>query len=230
MFLPNVSQGQNMEIAYALGMAGTPTATPTLVQLVEGINVNVATATPYPTYTPYPTFTPIVGAWDATALPTHQAFEVGSVNWVFSYYYPDLVGVDEVLYGLNCHPDNVLRNKQGRAIGCKDTTASGAPWSEYLMYHARDARFVGGVAVPYYPNTYDPIYPMGSILHVVDPTIMAGEYLVIDICPACDDYISSHNVLFLDFVAKGLPEGVTFWDRVTVDTVIYPDELPAGRD
>ena len=223
MWLPNPEKGQNMGLAYALGQ-GTPTVTPTLimVQVVQGINDR--TATPYPTYTPFPTFTPSVDWLRGTPMPTHQSFTPDQVQWVFSYYYPNLVGQDEEKYGLNCHPDNVIRNKMGKAIECKDTTASGEPWSKYLMHHAQDVSLTGGVAVPFYPDTYDPIYPMGTLIHVTSPTIMAGTYRVIDICPACDDYYRTHGVVFLDFLAKGLPEGVTFWDSVKVDSVIYPNE------
>jgi hypothetical protein len=180
------------------------------------------TMTAYPTYTPYPTHTPSVGWLQITATVTQNSFNPQDVNWVFSYYYPDLVAEDEVLYGANCHPDNIERNPQGKAIRCKNTSASGLGWRDWLMYSAVDTQYRGGVAVPYYPNTYNPIYPMGATLVINSPPSIAGYYLVMDICPACDDYVLSHNVLFLDFLAKGLPEGVTFWDEVGVQDVVYP--------
>jgi hypothetical protein len=175
-----------------------------------------------PTYTPQATYTPSVDWLRGSPVPTKNSFEPNQVNWVFSYYWPALVAQNYPEYAANCHPDNVLRSKTGRVNGCKDTTASGEPWSKHLMY--QDDQYMGGVAVPYYPNTYNPIYPMGSVIRVTSPAIMAGDYIVIDICPACDDYVSSHDALFLDFLARGLPEGVTFWEKVAVESVRYPNE------
>jgi hypothetical protein len=63
---------------------------------------------------------------------------------------------------------------------------------------------------------------MGTIFNVSAPAILAGRYLVMDICPACDDYYLTKNVLFLDFVARGLPAGVTFWDPIQVSSIEYP--------
>ena len=125
----------------------------------------------------------------------------------------------------NCHPDNWLfadwDKEHTKIIGCKDITSSGLPWSQYSFDEAVDG-YRGGVAVPFYPDTFEPLYPMGAVLVVDSPLVIAGRYLVIDICPACDDYIHEKGVLFLDFVAKGLPQEVTFWDAVQVSEVIYP--------
>jgi hypothetical protein len=182
----------------------------------------LSTQTPYPTYTPQPTYTPSVDWLRGTPTVTRQAFNVYDVNFVFSYYYPPLVAVDESLYGINCHPDNIVRNKFGKAIECKDITASGLKWSEYIIFESKNNFYVGGVAVPFYPQTLSPLYPMGSVLVVESPSTLAGRYLVIDICPACDDYYQDKGVLFLDFVARGLPHGVNFWDLVKVSSVEYP--------
>jgi len=185
------------------------------------------TNTPYPTYTPYPTptvyNTPLPSFTNSTPYPTQLPISPSQINFVFSYYYPDLVKDDYELYKANCHPDNIIWNEaHDRVKGCKDITASGAKWSEHKMYKDVDVRYRGGVAVPYYPDTYNPLYPMFSVITVTSPPIMAGDYLVIDICPACDDYATTKNMLFLDFVAEGLPDGVTFWDEVNVSKVSYP--------
>ena len=195
---------------------------------VGGIGVQVTpgapTQTPYPTYTPYPTPTSILYMSPVPA-PTKQNFDPGGVNWVFSYYYPDLVGVDFEKYSVNCHTDNLIYNDMNtKVIGCKNTSASGLPWKDFVMYHSVYPEYIGGVAVPYFPGSYDPIYPMGSIIKIESPTIMAGDYLVMDICPGCDDFFTDKGVLFLDFLAKGLPENVTFWDPVRVVSVRYPGE------
>jgi hypothetical protein len=163
--------------------------------------------------------------------PTRNAFEPYQVNWVFSYYYPPLVAQrdENPSYEVNCHSANWIWNAQNtKVIGCADVTASGLPWSHYIMYDAVN-NFAGGVAVPYHPNTCaefselcQPIYPMGAVLRVTEPSQIAGDYLVIDICPACSSYIDSHGVLFLDFLSDGLPPSVNFWDAVKVSEVIYP--------
>lgn len=187
----------------------------------------VPTYTPYPTYTPAPTYTAAV-PWGFPVSPTvtKVPFLPEQVDFVFSYYNPDLVRQDfeEYGYAVNCHPDNLLYNPSGSPVGCKDTTASGLPWSRWRMYRTDDKRFIGGVAVPYYPATYNPLYPLFSVVTVSAPAIIAGDYLVIDICPACDDYVTEHGVLFLDFNAEGLPSGVNFWTEVQVSNVLYPWE------
>jgi len=195
------------------GQAVIPSSTPFMM----------ATATPYPTYTPYPTFTPSVDWLQGLATPTRNSFEPYQVNFVYSYYWPPLVS--EPGMEANCHPDNYLfpdwDAERTKIIGCKDTTASGLPWSQYEQGKAVDG-YAGGLAVPFYPDTFSPLYPMGTVLVVDSPMVIAGRYLVIDICSACDDYIHTNGVLFLDFVDDGLPPGVTFWDPVRVSEAIYP--------
>jgi hypothetical protein len=209
-------------VAYAMG--STPSS------LVAGIGeasfptgTPVPTYTPYPTFTPYPTQTPLENWLHGTSVPTQNAFLPSQVNFVFSYYYPDLIAKDPVEYASNCHPANYEYNKQGKVTGCMDTSASGLGWRSWMFGKAADMSYRGGVAVPYYPGQTDAIlYPFGSRLRVVSPAPIAGDYLVMDICPACDDYYNSHGVLFLDFLMKGLPAGVTWWDEVQVSEVIYP--------
>lgn len=239
MFLPNPETGANMETAQRLGIIDI-SPTPTYVQVVPGINVTSPaqpTYTPYPTLTPAPTYTPQVDWLRGSPTPTRNAFEPHQINFVFSYYYPDLVSKmdEDPSMAVNCHPDNWIYNPQNtKVIGCKDTTASGEPWSRYLMDYTDISDIRGGIAVPFHPDTCPrliddiidttckPIYPMGSIMVITEPALIAGNYIVIDLCPACGKYIYSHGVLFLDFLAKGLPGGINFWDEVEVIDVIYP--------
>lgn len=204
-----------------------PSAVPTLEQVQ-------ATYTPLPTYTPYPTLTPLVDWLRGTPVPTQNSFHPSQVNFVFSYYYPDLVGEDVVKYAANCHPDNYRFNEQGnKVIGCKDVTASGEKWSDWML-DSRDDEYRGGIAVPFHPDTCPrlledivdnsclPLYPFGTVLIVSAPAELVGKYVVVDLCPACGKYIYSHDVLFLDFLMRGLPANVTFWDAVEITEVIYP--------
>lgn len=223
--------------AYEQGYYGISTvAPPTMVDPVSLSSTPtvtmsaVPTFTPYPTYTPYPTNTPLVDWLRGSPEPTQNSFSPSQVNWVFSYYYPPLVSQREENpnYEVNCHVDNWIWNAQStRVTGCKDVTASGLPWSEYIMYNSLE--YMGGVAVPYHPDTCpvfselcQPVYPMGAVIRVVSPSQIAGDYLVVDICPACSNYVQSHGVLFLDFLAEGLPPDVNFWDAVEVSEVVYP--------
>lgn len=200
------------------------------VEIVQGIGVDASTPTFYPTYTPYPTQTPLVDWLRGSPIPTGNSFHPSQVNFVFSYYWPPLVSrgvVDGVDYTVNCHVDNWLYSSTGKVNGCRDITGSGLPWSAWRYDHALDSAYRGGVAVPYYPDTYNLLYPYGSVFHVTEPPILAGDYLVVDACPGCNLYFQSHGVLFIDFVANGLPPGVNFWDKVVVSDVTYPfDVLP----
>lgn len=211
------------DVSSIVSIANTP------APLVAPIEINVY----YPTQIVAPVVVPATGTPVSygfigyTPTVTKVPFLPSQVNYVFSYYYPDLIKEDYELYKANCHPDNVIYNASGGVAGCKDTTASGLPWSKYKMFYTSDKRYNGGVAVPYYPNTFNPLYPMGSVVRVTSPEIIAGDYLVIDICPACDDFVTDRNVLFLDFVAIGLPDGVNFWTPVIVSDVFYPWEVPA---
>lgn len=193
-----------------------------------------ATYTPLPTYTPYPTLTPLVDWLRGTPVPTQNSFQPSQVNFVFSYYYPDLVGEDPIKYAANCHPDNYRFNEQGnKVIGCRDVTASGKKWSDW-MFDSRDDEYRGGIAVPFHPDTCPrleqdildsscvPLYPFGTVLVVDAPPQLAGKYVVVDLCPACGKYIHSDGVLFLDFLMRGLPANVTFWDAVEISEAVYP--------
>ncbi|MCK6566973.1 MAG: hypothetical protein HUU12_02485 [Anaerolineales bacterium] len=232
MFLPNPETGSNLEVAYALG-ALTPTPTPTfmMVQVVPGINVtNQAqpSQTPYPTYTPPPTSTSSAAWMRDTPTPEYIPLDPQTVNWVFSYYFPDLVAQrdENPAYEVNCHPDNWIYSPYGNVIGCKNITASGEPWKSYLMDQSDFIEFRGGVAVPVYPDMQVDwkyaLYPAGSILTISSPIQIAGDYLVIDLCGGCNAYASSHGVMFLDFLAEGLPNGINFWDSVVIEKVTYP--------
>ncbi|NOH00628.1 MAG: hypothetical protein HND47_00960 [Chloroflexi bacterium] len=231
MFLPNPETGANMETAQRLGLIdATPTAI--LVQIVPGININPTaqpTYTPLPTYTPFPTGTPSEAWMRDTPTPAYTPLDPKSVNWVFSYYYPDLVAqMDENPdYAVNCHQANWIYNPQEtRVIGCKDTTASELPWSQYIMDDSAFIEYRGGVAVPTYPDHEvsweNALYPALTVLHVSAPEQIAGDYLVVDLCGGCNAYAASHGVMFLDFLAYGLPTGVNFWDPVIIDSVRYP--------
>jgi hypothetical protein len=225
MFLPNPETGANMAIVYKVNGTPTPSVAPS--QMVEGLGALPTSSNPtaYPTYTPFPTYTPSVDWLRGTPQPTRQAFDVRTVNFVFSYYWPPLVSkgiVDGVDFTVNCHIDNWLYSSTGKVNGCKDTTASGERWSLWELGSAYDQSYKGGIAIPYYPDTDTLLYPFGTVMHVVSPPIMAGDYVVMDICPACDDYFQSHGVIFLDFVSKGLPQDVNFWDKIEVSEVTYP--------
>lgn len=221
--------GDNKGMSYTTDLTPVVAGTAPSGYLVPPINisVNVTQIVP-PINVTYPTGTPslqLPSFMGYTPTVTHVPFEPSQINFVFSYYDPSLVGKDYEKYKANCHVDNLLYNQTGRVIGCKDTTASGERWSLWRMFYASNKSFMGGVAVPYYPGTSNPLYPMYSIIHVSAPNIITGDYMVIDICPACDDYASDKNVLFLDFDALGLPDGVTFWTPVKVDRVTYPYEV-----
>jgi hypothetical protein len=194
----------------------TPFVLPTLTRVaVPAVQYHSSSVLSLPTYTPYPTYTPLVPWMQSTPKPTLNSFTPDQVHWVFSYYYPDLLGV-------NCHQSNYEYNKFGTPVSCANTSASGLPWRDYLFGRSRDPHYVGGVAVPYYPGTRNPIYPMRAVVTVTSPAIIAGDWLVMDICPACGDYQSSYGVLFLDFLSNGMPQGINFWSPVTISKVVYP--------
>lgn len=209
--------------------------TPQLQPLYAGVVGGLPTHTPQPTYTALPTYTPFPTPTFGSAFTyltptvTKVPFEPSQVNWVFSYYNPWLCVEDYSKWGANCHVDNLVMDaKSGNIVDVVDTTACEVGWKDKFMYEmeaSSNGRYKGSIAVPYYPDTTNPIYPCGASVHVESPSIMAGDYLVTDYCPACDDYVASHNVLFIDFLAKGLPEGVTFWDKVVVSQVLYPWEV-----
>ena len=124
--------------------------------------------------TAQPTDTPIPPTPEVIPTPTEVRWsDVTKVG--YSYYNP-------ALGGINCHS----ANWDGSA--CRDTTASGIKWSEY-MYHA--------VAIP--PEWLSTIW-YGSTITVISPEILAGRYVVIDICQACSSNIWPDGMSRLDFL------------------------------
>jgi len=99
-------------------------------------------------------------------------------NYIFaySYYNPDLGGV-------NCHEDNWLEDIKK----CKNTSASGKGWREYIK---------SGVAI--HPDMLENL-PFGTIIEVIDPEILRGEYEVIDLCSGCRPKITN-GFYYIDFV------------------------------
>ena len=91
----------------------------------------------------------------------------------YSYYYPPLGGV-------NC---GTWDDNTGT---CADVTASGLPWSSYL-----------GRGVALHPDMLA-VCPLMSILHVSSPVDVAGDYIVLDVCPGC--YFEGKGYLF-DFLS-----------------------------
>jgi len=150
------------------------------------------TLTPYPAgYTgvsPYDLNTPMVvivatpagGEIPPTPYPTYTPYPTfTAVSYLtltvqYSYYWPPLLGP-------NCHPDNVRGGK------CLDTTSSGLKWSEYRGR---------GVAIPL---TWAGTVPLLSVVRVLHPVTMIGDYLVIDYCGACtkSEY---PDLVWLDFL------------------------------
>lgn len=222
-----IDRGQQKKIARATELYellhGTGTPQPASINLDYQFNIYQLTPTPTATVaaTQLAQLAPIVAQGEPTST---VRYDVADVQWVFSYYYPDLVGVDPVKYAANCAADNVEVNPYGKVTGCKDTTASGQSWKSHIMYHDLTSFYNGGVAVPFVPDTLTPIFPFGTVLRVDAPSSIAGRYLVIDLCGACDDYYQSNGVLFLDFVAKGMPVGLNWWVPVVVGDIVYPDK------
>lgn len=124
-----------------------------------------------------------------TPTPHLEDQEVGfdRYNFGYSYYYPDLGGV-------NCHIDN-WDEISGK---CSDITASGKSWRQN-MYR--------GVALH-----YDLLggLPFGTNIHVLGPKEVEGWYEVIDICPGCNPRYEGQNY-FIDFLddKQRLPWGAT---------------------
>lgn len=131
------------------------------------------TLSPIPAPSPTPTPTPTPTLIPIPAIPTLPPVYAGA----YSYYYPPLGGA-------NCHPANWSDERQS----CADVTASGLPWTAYIGR---------GVAIP--PSRWD-AWRL-CVLTVLYPPTIAGDYLIIDVCPACEqgDYLD-----FLDS-AQRLP-------------------------
>jgi hypothetical protein len=106
--------------------------------------------------TPTPTIT-LSADTAVTPSPQYQ-----TLDFLYSYYYPPLGGV-------NCHSNNWTGST------CADTTASGAHWSDYVGR---------GLAVP--PSWFKAGLGFGSIVRVLSPDVLAGDYTVIDICCGCE--------------------------------------------
>lgn len=117
--------------------------------------------------------------------PTRSPYKniVGTDVYIvrYSYYYPDLLGV-------NCNSGNIVSGH------CADTTSSGLPWTKYL-----------GKGVALAPSMLVRI-PYGSIIHVLSPNSIMGDYTVIDMCMQCEptfwapDY--QYRIDFLDTVQR----------------------------
>lgn len=117
-----------------------------------------------PTYTPLPTYTPY---------PTNEPYQGRLIAIGYSYYYPP--------WGPpNCSAENWIDNSY-----CKDTTASGLPWSEYMGK---------GVAIPVEWSEYIPLL---STIRVHSPPSMVGDYLVLD---RCGDCIKPEGHIYFDFL------------------------------
>lgn len=130
--------------------------------LLAGISSDNSRAVVSPTAilsTPYPTYTPYPTPTVVSFTPT-PAYTLAS--FLYSYYDPNLGGV-------NCHSANWDGHK------CADTTASGIRWSQYVGH---------AVAIP--PSWYDAGLGYGSVLRVISPSSMLGDYTVIDLCPGCE--------------------------------------------
>jgi len=110
--------------------------------------------------------------------PTPEIETIGYDFYTFgySYYYPDLGGV-------NCHEDNWNEETQK----CADTTASEKSWRENMGR---------GVAL-HYDILFD--LPFGTIIEVLSPEEVKGFYEVIDICPGCQPRNESQPY-FIDFL------------------------------
>lgn len=140
-------------------LSGTQTALPLLINPPTAQYLQ-PTMTSYPTFTPYP-----------TQIKKSVLGEIYAIG--YSYYFPAWGGV-------NCHPDNWIDNSY-----CKDTTASGLPWTQYIGK---------GVAVPY---EWRDKLPLLSVIRVLDNVVMQGEYLVVDYCGDC---IKEEGHIYFDFL------------------------------
>lgn len=171
--------------------------------LVDGISSGpTATATPeFVTATMAPTITPYPTATGlpATVTPT-PAYQ--SVHVLYSYYNPDLGGV-------NCHSANWDGSK------CADTTASGIKWSEYMGR---------GVAIA--PSWYNAGLGYGSILRVVAPDAIAGDYTVIDLCSGCEANNWPDRQYRLDFLDDRQRLTWAYPVDLLIINVVQPAEVP----
>lgn len=209
---------------YALPVVGglfsspTPTAIMTNTPMVT-LTVSDLFITSTPRFTPAyvlpPTLTP-----ENLVNPLNFPFIVDRGNFyrnlnrvLFSYYYPDLGGV-------NCHEDNWVDGH------CKNVTASKVVgWREYMG---------SGVAVHSDMLQY---LPYGTQFYVTNPPAIAGFYTVVDLCCGCKHDTS----YYFDFLFDNMPDGVNWsynvdyyvsrigWDGSippSTATVICPPPVP----
>jgi hypothetical protein len=160
-----------------------------------------ATATPGPLVVVIAT--PVVGPSPvpsptaaATATPVYQQVEV-----LYSYYNPSLGGI-------NCHSAN------WDGVRCADTTASGIRWSEYIGR---------GVAVP--PSWVSSGLGFGSVLRVVEPSSIAGDYTVIDLCNMCEPSYWPDGKWRLDFLDTRQRLTWAYPVRLLIVAIVKPEEV-----
>jgi hypothetical protein len=132
----------------------------------------------------------------ATPSPAYQEVAV-----LYSYYNPELGGV-------NCHTAN------WDGSHCADTTASGIRWSEYVGR---------GVAIP--PSWLEAGIGYGSILRVIDPSTIAGDYTVIDLCSMCEPTYWPDGQWRLDFLDLRQKLSWAYPVRVLIVSVVKPMEV-----
>ena len=141
-------------------------------------------------------------ALEPTAVPSVTPSPVyQEVSVLYSYYNPELGGV-------NCHSAN------WDGSHCADTTASGIRWSEYLGR---------GVAIP--PSWLEAGIGYGSILRVIDPATIAGDYTVIDLCSLCETTYWPDGQWRLDFLDERQKLSWAYPVRVLIVSVIKPMEV-----
>jgi len=139
-------------------------------------SINVEVQVNYPT--PYPGQIPgQIAVPTTTPIPNLDYLPIYTVG--YSYYNPDLGGV-------NCHVDN------WDGVKCADTTASGISWRDYVGR---------AVAVP--PSWVCQGLGYGSIVEVLSPDSIRGEYLVVDLCAGCEAYNWEDRTWRIDFLDTG---------------------------
>lgn len=138
------------------------------LQPIGPIGIVVTVQVSYPTPSPE--------AFTATLTPTPDRTGYPQYTVGYSYYYPDLGGV-------NCHADN------WNGSHCADTTASGLSWRDNL-----------GRAVAIPPSWVCYGLGYGSIVEVLSPDTIKAEYLVVDLCAGCESENWDDGQWRLDFL------------------------------
>ena len=155
-----------------------------------------AAATPdFVTATMAPTVTPYPTVQAPTATPSYQEVDVA-----YSYYNPELGGI-------NCHSAN------WDGSHCADVTASGIRWSEYIGH---------GVAIP--PSWLASGLGYGSVLRVVEPSSIAGDYTVIDLCSMCEVTYWPDGRYRLDFLDRSQRLTWAYPVRLLIVAIVKPLE------